>query len=314
LIDEKQPGKQLPGFNVGLEIVLTTLSTPGIPKLIADKLKTDIDDYAIATFNDGHRWHLGGSLIGHECSRYLWYVFRWVQAPIFTGRMLRLFNRGHLEEIRNVGYLRGIGCQVWTHDESKPKKEDGTYPQFRINAVNGHFGGSLDGILKLPETYGITEPLLAEFKTAGTGRGFTDTIEKGVAIAKNQHYNQMCVYGAEWAFEYGAYFITNKNDDDLEIQIVKLDWNLAEQLKIKAERIITSQEPPPKLSLDPTMFKCKYCEFNKVCHAQAKIEKNCRSCKACTPTNNGEFYCNVYNGVIPRDVVKTGCEQWNAIV
>jgi hypothetical protein len=124
----------------------------------------------------------------------------------------------------------------------------------------------------------------------------------------------MCVYGNEYKLEYAAYFVTNKNDDDMEIQIVKLNWGLAEQLKLKAERIVTSPEPPPKLALDPNFFTCKYCEFQLVCHKQARIEVNCRACKFAMATFNGEFYCNKFNGVIPRDVVKTGCPQYAAIV
>lgn len=42
----------------------------------------------------GHRPHLGASLIGHHCERYLWLVFRWAKAKKFAGRMYRLFGTG----------------------------------------------------------------------------------------------------------------------------------------------------------------------------------------------------------------------------
>src|SRR5690606_19393029 len=111
-----------------------------------------------------YRWHLGGSLIGHDCSYYLWLVFRWCiheksegadeKEHNNIGRIQRLFNRGHREEDRFVEFLKGIGCQIWTHDENGN--------QFRMSGVNGHFGGSIDGVIKLPPSYGIEEPLLAE--------------------------------------------------------------------------------------------------------------------------------------------------------
>jgi len=44
---------------------------------------------------DFRRAHLGASLVGHSCTRFLFYSYRWVAPPRFPGRMLRLFDRGH---------------------------------------------------------------------------------------------------------------------------------------------------------------------------------------------------------------------------
>ena len=67
--------------------------------------------------DEGFRTHLGASLIGGECSRALWYGFRWATKPKFSGRILRLFNRGHLEEARFISLLLMIGCTVYQQDE-----------------------------------------------------------------------------------------------------------------------------------------------------------------------------------------------------
>ena len=75
--------------------------------------------------DEGFRSHLGASLIGGECSREIWYGFRWVKKPKFSGRILRLFNRGHLEEARFIAMLLTIGCQVW--------QQDGHGKQYRIS-------------------------------------------------------------------------------------------------------------------------------------------------------------------------------------
>lgn len=73
-----------------------------------------IDDAWVAeeAKNDPFRAHLGGSMIGKECERELMYSFRWAKKPDFSGRMLRLFNRGHKEEFRFVAFLRMIGFDV----------------------------------------------------------------------------------------------------------------------------------------------------------------------------------------------------------
>ena len=44
------------------------------------------------------RPHMGCSILGHPCDRYLWLSFRWAVIEKFKGRILRLFRRGQLEE------------------------------------------------------------------------------------------------------------------------------------------------------------------------------------------------------------------------
>ena len=63
--------------------------------------------------DNSFRDHLGGSMIGRPCDRELWYGFRHAARPNFDGRMLRLFNRGHLEEPRFVKSLESIGATVY---------------------------------------------------------------------------------------------------------------------------------------------------------------------------------------------------------
>lgn len=58
------------------------------------------------------RRHLGGSMIGKNCERELYYSFRWFKRSDFAGRMLRLFDRGHSEEFKNVNLLRSVGIEV----------------------------------------------------------------------------------------------------------------------------------------------------------------------------------------------------------
>lgn len=273
----------------------------------------DIDAWCVEHYDDGHRKHLGASLIGHECKRYLWYVFRWCMHKKFDGRMYRLFNRGHREEDRFVEYLRGIGCQVWTHDETQPKNAKGEYPQYRISSSGGHFGGSLDGIALLPPHYGIKSPVLCEFKTNGTGAGFNALGTDGMPRAKPQHYAQTCTYGNEYKFEYCLYLNTNKNDDSIHLELVKLDWNLGEQMKAKADIIILSQEAPPRLSNNPTYKACAYCDMKGLCHEGKPVETNCRSCKHAFPRDNKEWYCEIHNATIPEDVIKTGCGNHRSI-
>lgn len=83
----------------------------------AEQVEVLIDSHWKDNQEDGRRRHLGGSLIGRKCERELWYSFRWATITRHTGRLLRLFDRGHKEEFRFVEYLRQIGAEV--HDYSQ---------------------------------------------------------------------------------------------------------------------------------------------------------------------------------------------------
>lgn len=289
------------------------LDSPGVAKLLSKRIKDDIDAYCARVYDDGHRNHLGASLIGDECKRKLWYSFRWVKHELHTGRQQRLFNRGHREEARFIEWLEGIGFKVWFENRDLPKKEDGTYPQYRISGAQGHFGGSLDGIGQFPEAYQIDEPILLEFKTNGTGKGFSDLTASGMAIAKPQHFAQTSTYGEDYKFNWVLYLNICKNDDDIHVELVRLNHELGAQMKEKAERIIFSQEPPPRIAANPTFQSCKWCHFKDICHTGATPEKNCRSCRNASPAANGEWHCSVHNGIIPQDFIKIGCPQYTAI-
>lgn len=282
------------------------LNTPGVRDKIARDILSDIDAWAQRTYDDGHRNHLGASLIGHDCARYLYLVFRHVYHKVHEGRMQRLFRRGHLEEARFLEYLRAIGFQVWDVGQ------DGN--QHRIKACHGHFGGALDGINRPPLQYGIDEPLLCEFKTHKDDGEFSDLFKKKVKVVIPKHYAQMCVYGRHYGFRNALYMCVNKNTDDIYIEIVELDWNHGLELEIKASKVIFSPFPPAKISNTEAFHICKICDFKNHCHNGAKAEKNCRSCRYAVPVDNGEWACNHYQRIIPKDFIKEGCNDWSPVI
>lgn len=230
----------------------------------------------------GFRSHLGASLIGRECARELWYSFHWTLKPKFDGRMLRLFNRGHLEEPRMVALLEMIGCQVWQYTP------DGK--QFRLSGHGGHYSGSLDGVAvgipDLPE--GI--PCLTEFKTHGE-KSFIKLIADGVISAKWEHFIQMQEYMGYYQLPYALYMAVNKNTDEIHAEIVEADPGQYTKYYDRAGMIIQSVEPPPKISLLPAYFKCKFCDFHKVCHGGIEPDRNCRTCAFSRASAEGEWLC-----------------------
>lgn len=319
------------------------LSNPTHRYQLADEIKRKIDSHCQDIYDDGPRSHLGASLIGHPCNRYLWYVFRWVKHIKHDGRMYRLFNRGHREEERFVGWLRGIGFEVQEFDtDYKPddiirtgkhkgltiKEVSADYlewaqkggvdlcrKQFRISGVNGHFGGSLDGLTVIPAVFVPTgERVLLEFKTSGTGsKKFGKMVENGMKFAKPQHYAQTCTYGRKYGIKYVLYMMINKDNDDLHIEIEELDWSYGAELERKAEYIINSPEAPKRLHESESHFDCKYCDMKGVCFNDHRLDVNCRSCKYALPINEGKWGCTLWECEIPTEGIKEGCENWIGI-
>ena len=274
---------------------------------IAEQLQKDIDEWCKQAFDDGPRTHLGASIIGNECDRATWYTFRWFKHKIHSARMYRLFQDGHWYEERFIEMLRGIGCQV--HQVT----EDGE--QHHIYAVQGHFGGSTDGAATLPERYGLIATLgefLLEFKTINTS-GFSSFHD--VQHSKPQHWGQMCVYGVKRGLRYAIYIIVNKNDSDMYIEVAELDWELGNRLIQKGEHIIYSTFAPPKLSQNPSDYRCKMCDYHKLCQMrEVAPDVNCRSCKHSSPIDNKEWYCNQWNSVIPsKQAMIKGCQAYELL-
>lgn len=238
-----------------------------------------------ADSKDGRRPHLGASLIGHPCERYLWLTFRWAGGKAFSGRMLRLFETGQLEEARLVRNLRRIGVEV--------KDTDPEGKQWRVSAVNGHFGGSMDGIARgipeAPKTWHVLE-----FKTHND-KSFKDLVGKGVAASKPQHYAQMQVYMGLAEMKRGLYMAVNKNDDAVYTERVELHEEEFNRLIERAERVVRATEPPLRISNDPAWYQCKTCNFYDQCHSTEMPDVSCRTCAHSTPIDyNGEWQCEAF--------------------
>src|SRR5262245_39166120 len=250
-----------------------------------------------AEHRDGFRDHLGASQIGNSCERALWYDFRWVTLPQFPGRILRLFETGHLEEARLVRNLRATGATVLEVDPA-------TGRQWRVEAHGGHFGGSLDavalGLREAPRTWHVVE-----FKTH-SAKSFRDLVAKGVAASKERHWAQMQIYMHLTDLTRALYVAVCKDTDTLHVERVRADRAAAGRLLDKAWRVIKAKRPPSRISEDPNWCECRFCEHRAVCHEGAAPESNCRTCLHSTPVEGG-WHCARFDQGIDGAAQRTGC-------
>lgn len=252
-----------------------------------------------------HRKHLGASVIGGDCLRKIWYGFRWVKMQTFQGRMLRLFERGQLEEARFDKFLALIpGVTIWSIDPNTGK-------QYRISDCGGHFGGSTDGIgvglSEIPDGMYFD----VEYKTH-SDKYFRSIQTEGLCSAFAKHFAQMQVYMHGLGLSWGLYCAVNKNDDDLHLEVVQYQPTYAINIIDRAQQLINTQEAPKRCSgkQGAAFWKCKMCHLSGVCYSGEAPEKNCRTCSFSRPIEGGQWQCLMYQAPIPLEAQKVGCQLY----
>lgn len=247
------------------------------------------------------RPHLGASMIGHACERWIWLSFRWAVVEKFPGRVLRLFRRGQREESMVHEDLRMIGCQVSTINPETRK-------QWRFD--DGHFGGSCDGIITsgVPEARKTQHAL--EIKTHSK-KSFDDLEKHGVQKSEPQHWAQMQVYMAAFELDRALYYAVCKDDDRIYTERVDRDAKASFELFAKAQRIATADRMPEPLSVDPTWYECKWCAAHDLCHGSKLVRQvNCRTCAHSTAERDGRWTCAHWGMDIPDvDAQRAGCDS-----
>ena len=245
---------------------------------------------------------LGSSFIGEECLRQIWLEWRGFARGQFEGRMLRLFETGHLQEERIVADLRRAGFAVWD------KREDGR--QFEFIDQTGHFITKVDGVVKnVPES---DKPHLLEIKTHNR-KSFDGLLKKGVQGAKPLHYAQVQISMALGGFTRALYVALCKDDEQFYVERVKEDKAFQAKLQTKITKLVEAQLRPAGISDDASSFGCKTCSMKAVCIKETPPLHHCRTCAMCSPGAEGKWVCNLNNFTLTLDEQRQGCEHYEAL-
>jgi hypothetical protein len=244
------------------------------------------------------RYHLGVSILGHKCEKYLWLNFRWAVKEDFEGRILRLFRRGNNEEATIVSDLRAIGVDIRNTTSSQSRVDFGK-----------HVSGSLDGIIEsgLPEAPMTRH--VAEFKTHSK-KSFDELVKKGLKESKPMHWTQLNTYMFGKNIDRGFYLGICKDNDEIYTERIELDKPAAKKAVERAQRITMLDRMPEPMSADPTWFECKYCPAHKMCHeTKLTTQSNCRTCAHSTAKEDSTWFCERWESDIPYDAQYAGCDS-----
>ena len=245
------------------------------------------------------RPYLGMSILGHPCSRYLWYSFRWCYSETHSRRLRRLFDRGHREEPSVIADLERIGMVVNDAQEEV---------EAAWGHVKGHCDGKVKGVVEAPNT----EHLL-EIKTA-SDKMFKDMQNNRCEVAKPVYYAQCQLYMHHLKLSRALFVMVNKNDDAYYIERIYYDKMKAEQLAAKGEKIILSAAPPAP-AFSRSHFECKWCSCNDICHHGRKVAMtNCRTCMRSGPTPTGGWKCGLDDRRLTEEAQRKGCKDHSLMV
>lgn len=232
---------------------------------------------------------------GTECARALWYNFRWASPPeAIDGRKLSIFRTGDRWEEVLVADLEAIGVEVWGQQD-------------RIRLASGHVRGKRDGAcLGLPEAPKTEH--LCEFKSSNDAN-FKLIKKKGCKEAKPTHYAQCQLGMHAFGLTRAAYYVVNKDNDERYFERIEYDVDYCLRLLAKLERIISAEEPPPRISDKPDFFGCAFCKHKAVCKEDAMPRVSCRSCIHSTPEMFGDAHwsCARWSKPLSFDEQKEAC-------
>lgn len=181
-----------------------------------------------------------------------------------------------------VADLRRIGCTVLDVDPD-------TGRQWQVRDDTGHFGGSMDGIVKGGPL--SDEWHLVEFKTHNAA-SFRKLQREGVEKSKPEHYDQMQAYMHLGDLPAALYMAKNKDNDDILTEIVERNNKAGERILNKAKRLVNMQAPPDRPYSLVKGSPCNWCDFKDFCYEGQWPERNCRTCLHSTPVEGGKWTCS----------------------
>jgi hypothetical protein len=224
------------------------------------------------------RTYLGASSLGVECERAAWLSYRGCAVPDFSDRMEKLLDHGHTEEDRHKRAIARAGYKV---------KGD----QIPLSAFGGLMRGHTDGFIRMagtvPKRVGdgwelvlVDEWVLWEMKTSSHKR-FLEVCNHGVQAKKPVHYAQMQIYMGLYGrgIKHAVYMMTDKDNDEVHVELVDFDEDVFTALMAKAERILTQPIPPkPKQAKTPSCHFCKWCDALATCWVDEPAPVQCGTC------------------------------------
>ena len=216
--------------------------------------------------NEKKRDYLGASLIGNECARQIWYTYNGYEQEPFEAKTLMNFADGHRTEDLTAERLRMVeGIELVTH------KPDGNQLGFSAlgGKFKGHYDGVITGILQAPKTKHIWEAKCSGDKK---WKSFKSTKAKFGEKNTLKNWNENYYAQAQLYMHYeqiDRHYLTVAYAGGREYDSCRTEYNgaIAERYIHRAEKIINTNQPPPRIRDEKDFYICRWCNFKDICYA-----------------------------------------------
>lgn len=205
--------------------------------------------------------NLRASNIGHPCERYLYLLLtRWEEQQPHDVGLQNVFDLGNTLETHTINNLKEAGYEVitptqWSFQIENPLitgRED-----LRIKDENGEL---------IPvEVKGIS-PL--EFNKLNTVEDFLQSKRYYI----RQYPAQLQIYMYHFNKLYGFFALTNKLTGETKMIRMDFDWDMADSILKKAERIYGAIQKKEVPNAVDDMAMCEGCKLAHICGIHRGIE------------------------------------------
>ena len=203
---------------------------------------------------DAHRGYIGASSIGNKCLRSIYYGFVNTPTKPYSAKQQRTFEIGKRLEGMIIDYIELAGFRV-------QRPEPGQYGIPCNDDEIELFSGNMDGLLYLTESHVV----VLEIKTAKASE-YKKFVETGVKAWKPTYYAQLQSYMGMKKLNRALIVVLCKDNSDWHCEWVEYDDIVYHELRAKAQMVIDSVEPPPKINQNPCWYECQMCKYKEICH------------------------------------------------
>lgn len=262
-----------------------------------------MNDALVADYRNEKRGYLGASGIGMACERRLWNQFHWLGDEKMSPQSIKAIEDGHHSEGVMADRLRLV-------DGIKLKTEEFGGRQYSF--VDGHIGGSLDGIITgvahaPKETHIWEHKCINEKKFNALVKLVVDNEETALFNWDEQYFAQAQIYMHYFSLKLHYLTACMPGSRDETSCVTAYHPDAAKHYLDRARGVINSPKPPPRISESASWFQCKFCPFTDNCHGAKLPLTNCRTCAHSTALMDGTWKCELFDKILDTEVQKSGC-------
>ena len=195
------------------------------------------------------RNYIGALSIAEPCRRKLWYGFKGYQGNPIEPKTQITFEIGHKLEEMILEYLTRSGIFVINKGQF--------YQDSSVLCFQGH----VDGVIVLSDE----SRAILELETANDA-SFNNFVKHGLLKWSEMYYSQLQSYMGMSGIHKGVLLAINKNTSAMHHEWVGFDELFYQVLRMKANAIALSEDPPGRINNSQFYFHCNMCRYKDICH------------------------------------------------